>query len=146
MNFKINIAGVKELQARLNNVSKEVHKEVLGEIKDAAQKWVEFSKRDAPVFKGENGGTLRQGITADISPSWGASVISNANYSPYIEWGTVTKVDVPGELAEYAIQFKGRGIRKNGGIIPRPFFFKQRAVIEKMLIKNINNVLDNTKL
>ncbi len=142
MNFKINIAGVKELQARLNSVSKEVHKEVLGEIKDAAQKWVALSKRDAPIDLGK----LRQNITADISPSWGASVISNANYSPYIEWGTVTKVDVPGELAEYAIQFKGRGIRKNGGIIPRPFFFKQRAVIEKMLIKNINNVLDNTKL
>lgn len=142
MNFKINIAGVKELQARLNNVSKDVHKEVLGEIKDAAQKWVAFSKRDAPIDLGK----LRQNITADISPSWGASVISNANYSPYIEWGTVTKVDVPGELAEYAIQFKGRGIRKNGGIIPRPFFFKQSAVIEKMLIKNINNVLDNTKL
>lgn len=142
MNFKINIAGVKELQARLNGVSKEVHKEVLGEIKDAAQKWVALSKRDAPIDLGK----LRQNITADISPSWGASVISNANYSPYIEWGTVTKVDVPGELAEYAIQFKGRGIRKNGGIIPRPFFFKQRAVIEKMLIKNINNVLDNTKL
>lgn len=142
MNFKINIAGVKELQARLNNVSKEVHKEVLGEIKDAAQKWVAFSKRDAPIDFGK----LRQNITADISPSWGASVISNAKYSPFIEWGTITKVDVPGELAEYAIQFKGRGIRKNGGIIPRPFFFKQRAVIEKMLIKNINNVLDNTKL
>lgn len=142
MNFKINIAGVKELQARLNNVSKEVHKEVLGEIKDAAQKWVAFSKRDAPIDLGK----LRQNITADISPSWGASVISNANYSPFIEWGTVTKVDVPGELAEYAIQFKGRGIKKNGGIIPSPFFFKQRGVIEKMLIKNINNVLDNTKL
>lgn len=142
MNFKINIAGVKELRARLNSVSKEVHKEVLGEIKDAAQKWVAFSKRDAPIDLGK----LRQNITADISPSWGASVISNANYSPYIEWGTITKVYVPGELAEYAIQFKGRGIRKNGGIIPRPFFFKQRAVIEKMLIKNINNVLDNTKL
>ena len=142
MNFKINIAGVKELQARLNSVSKEVHKEVLGEIKDAAQKWVALSKRDAPIDLGK----LRQNITADISPSWGASVISNANYSPYIEWRTITKVDVPGELADYAIQFKGRGIRKNGGIIPRPFFFKQRAVIEKMLIKNINNVLDNTKL
>lgn len=142
MNFRINIAGVKELQTKLNNVSKQVRSEVLGEIKDAAQVWARNSQRDAPIDLGK----LRQNITADISPSWGASVISNARYSPYIEWGTVTKVDVPGELADYAIQFKGRGLRKSGGISPRPFFFKQRLVIEKMLIQKIQTVLNGTKL
>lgn len=141
MNVGLKILGVKDLQIRLNNISKQVHTEVMGEIQDAAMQWVANSKRDAPIDLGK----LRQGITFKRIPQ-GATVTSNANYSPYIEWGTVTKVDVPGELAEYAIQFKGRGIKKSGGIIPKPFFFKQRAVIEKMLIKNINNVLNNTKL
>jgi len=50
-------------------------------------------------------------------------VWTNVEYAPYVEFGTITKVDVPIELTEYALQFKGRGIRKRGGMKARPFLY-----------------------
>jgi hypothetical protein len=41
-----------------------------------------------------------------------AYVFSNAPYSPYINWGTGGLVSVTPEFAEYAMTFKGAGIKK----------------------------------
>jgi hypothetical protein len=57
-----------------------------------------------------------------------------------VEWGTITKVSVPQELQAYAIQFKGKGIRKTGGMIPRPFFFQHRGPVMAELQKNLKQV------
>ncbi len=53
---------------------------------------------------------------------------SSAEYSAYVALGTGTFVEIPdvgpdsAELAEYALQFKGAGIRKVN-LPPRDFFF-----------------------
>lgn len=44
------------------------------------------------------------------------------NYAPYVEFGTGTKVKVNADTRDYAIQFKGRGIREVN-LIARPYFF-----------------------
>lgn len=46
----------------------------------------------------------------------------NVHYAPYVEFGTGKGVSVPNELAEYAIQFKGKGIRKVNNRA-QPYFF-----------------------
>ncbi len=50
-------------------------------------------------------------------------VYTNVEYAPYVEFGTIERVEVPTELTEYALQFKGRGIRKKGGRKAKPFLY-----------------------
>lgn len=130
MSFNLNIVGLKELQTKLQGLPKEISKEVSAIVESGAKEWVRGAKRDC---KAVDNGFLRAGISYAPVSKTGYEVVSSANYSAYVEWGTITKVDVPAELSAYAIQFKGKGIRKNGGMIPRPFFFKQRQQVKRLL-------------
>ncbi len=49
------------------------------------------------------------------------AIKSNAFYSPYVEFGTGEKVDVPSELKSFAIQFKGE--KKIIGQDAQPFLY-----------------------
>lgn len=97
-------------------------------------------------------------------------VVSPAEYSAYVEWGTKTRVSVPPELQSYAAQFRGGkgagdakkmiyawmdrvGVPKDRqwvvfisiitkGIHPHPFFFIQKPVVEKQLIGDIKAILN----
>lgn len=68
-----------------------------------------------------------------------------AEYAPYVEFGTGTRVKVPSELTAFASQYKGDGI-KEINLPARPFFYpavyKQRQElpknIERTLIKLLN--------
>jgi len=55
-----------------------------------------------------------QGLNAEVGFS--------AKYAAYVEFGTGGFVDVPSGLEDYAIQFKGKGI-KQVNLIPRPYLF-----------------------
>ena len=71
-------------------------------------------------------GTLRQNIKAIAVDKLNWKVYANAfgtaPYSAYQEFGTGGLVDVPPELAEMAIRFKGKGVKKVN-IPPRPFLY-----------------------
>ena len=145
MVFKVQIQGLRELQARFDQLPQELQREAKGYVAMGAQTWVRNAKRDAPIDLG----VLRNQISyVDMSKAGSISyeVVSGARYSAYIEWGTITKVSVPGELAAYAMNFKGKGIRTNGGIIPRPFFFKQRAEAIKVVEQGLQSMLKAIKL
>ena len=67
-------------------------------------------------------------LYTSIRPIMGKSklagrVLTNVEYAPYVEFGTIEHVEVPSELTEYASQFKGRGIRKKGGRKAKPFLY-----------------------
>ena len=138
----LNVIGLNETLAKLGQLPKEIEQEVSAVLESGAQLFVRNAKRDAPV----NFGVLRNEISYFKENPLSFNVVSGAHYSPYLEWGTITKVSVPAELADYAIQFKGKGIRKNGGIYPRPFFFRQISPTEKYLNEAIPKVLDQIKL
>lgn len=85
-------------------------------------------------------GKLAQSIRAietttieDKVTSW--KVFANATgfapYSAYIEFGTGGLIDIPAELQDQAIKFKGRGIRQVN-LRPRPYlwpaFVRQRPI------------------
>lgn len=141
--INLNIIGLDETIARLDKLqSGELKTELSGILESGAQQFVALAKRDAPV----NFGVLRNEITYSKVADLTFEVASNAYYSPYMEWGTINHVNVPGELADYAIQFKGKGIRKNGGIVPRPFFFKQTPLVEKYLNETVQAFLNGIQL
>lgn len=67
-------------------------------------------------------------------------ILNSQSYAPYVEFGTGTGVDVPSELRDYAIQFKGRGIRQVN-LPARPFFFEPFMRRRKELVENIKKAL-----
>lgn len=56
----------------------------------------------------------------------------NVRYAPYVEFGTGTKVVVPTDLKDYAIQFKGKGKRKINQRAQPYFFPAYRISVNEM--------------
>lgn len=134
--YNVNIVGLKELQDKYKKMPENLQKEVKGIIEDGAKTFVRYAKRDAPVDMG----VLRNSISYLPIGKLSYDIVSGAKYSAYLEWGTITKVSVPGELAAYASQFKGKGLRKTGGIFPHPYFFRQIPLIKKQLENDIKDI------
>lgn len=139
----LNVIGLDETIAKLDKLaSSELKTELSGILESGAQRFVAGAKRAAPV----NFGVLRNEISYEKLGDLNFEVVSNAYYSPYLEWGTITHVNVPGEYADYAAQFKGNGIRKTGGIYPHPYFFPQAPLTEKYLTEAIQSFINGIKL
>ena len=138
----LDLKGFNEVMSNLEKMDDNLKKEVSATLERGAQLFVRNAKRDAPV----DHGVLRNGISYFQEGPLSFTVSSNAKYSAYLEWGTIKRVSVPEELASYAIQFKGRGIRKNGGIFPHPFFFKQQGVVKQSIEQGIEALLKDLKL
>ena len=113
----------------LDKLIKDLHK--LGAVGvQAIADVTEFTARDierdakilAPVNKRDTGGDLRQGIQHQEIDRFHYRVVAHQKYSAYQEFGTGGLVEVPQELYDIAIQFKGKGIRQVN-IPPRAFLY-----------------------
>lgn len=134
----IEIRGLEELRRLLGRIPRHLTDEMDAEIAAASNEFVNKAVLAAPV----DSGTLRHGITFKKIKKMHYEVVSAAHYSAYVEWGTITQVKVPPELQSYAIQFKGKGILKTGGMKPHPFFFIQIPAMEKYLNENLNKAVN----
>jgi hypothetical protein len=141
--IKVEVKGLRELQAKLTKEQSAVKQKAADVIFRAAQVFVSGAKRDAPKDMGQLAGGISFFPT---TPNLSMTVVSAKEYSPYVEWGTITRVKVPAGEQSYAIQFKGRGIKKNGGLHPRPFFFKQTPIAKAAAEKGLRAMLDDIKL
>jgi hypothetical protein len=141
--IKVEVKGLRELQAKLTKEQSAVKQKAADVIFRAAQVFVSGAKRDAPKDMGQLAGGISFFPT---TPNLSMTVVSAKEYSPYVEWGTITRVKVPAGEQSYAIQFKGRGIKKNGGLHPRPFFFKQTPIAKAAAEKGLMAMLDDIKL
>lgn len=144
MSFKVDIKGLRELEAKLKDLPERLNKEVNGIMTRGAQVFVAAAKRDAP----KDFGFLTGQISFQPNPvsSLKVELVSGARYSPYLEWGTITRVNVPEAETAYAILFKGKGTRKTGGIYPRPYFFKQTHLMVATIEKGFASILKDEKL
>jgi len=64
---------------------------------------------------------------------------TKVNYAPYVEFGTGTLVDVPEGLEDYAMQFKGQGIRQVN-LPARPYLFPAFFKEQKELLKRLKTL------
>lgn len=162
----VTLKGFKEFQSKLAKLPPTLKKEVDLEVQEAALNWEERAKQDAPVDQGD----IQKSISSKRTGEMSAEVVSPMEYSAYIEWGTKTRVQVPGDIASYAVQFRGanKGAGKakemiyawmnrvgvpperqwivfisiiTKGIHPHPYFFIQRPMVEKQLIGDIKTIL-----
>lgn len=65
---------------------------------------------------------------------------AGAHYAPYIEFGTGTLVNVPSGLEDYAIQFKGKGV-KQVNLPARPFLIPAWEQERLKLVERIRKQL-----
>lgn len=146
MAFVVEIKGLTELQAKLTELPKDFESEVNGMI----QRGMEVGVRNAQNIVPVNFGWLKGSINFTPNPvtNLHAKMVASRRYAPYVEFGTITRVSIPPipGLAEYALTFKGRGLRKNGGMFPRPFFFRQIPVIKQTIEKAFESLFKTVKI
>jgi len=98
--------------------------------------------RAAKSFVPVQHSNLKNSITTNIK-GMTAIVGTRVQYAPYVEFGTGFLVNVPSELKDYAMQFKGKGLRQvNTGSRPYlyPAFFINREKLVKRLDKKTEEI------
>lgn len=139
MSSGVNVIGFKEFQAKLKALPNDLQTRADAYVQDAGLEWEQKAKRAAPKNFGQLAGNINSQKTGNMS----AEITSAKLYSPYVEWGTGTRVKVPTELQSYAIQFKGQ--KKVIGRYPKPFFFIHKEPIKKDLYEKLNKLLNTTR-
>lgn len=162
--FSIQVQGLEQVQKRFTSLPGRLKSELNGVFEDTANEFAERAKSETPGDEG----SLRRMISSFKEKDLNYAVVSGADYSAFVEFGTRGKTRIPAGLEQYAAQFKGRNdglqakaaiyewCRRKGidpkfwypiyvslmvkGITPQPFFFKQLNVVKPKLIKNIQQV------
>lgn len=145
LSIEFNKQSLNAFYKYLKDLEGDVADYVRAEIEDSILAIETDAANDVPV----DTGTLKNSIqSTPIKVSKNeitGGVEVGAEYSPYVEFGTGTRVKVPSELSAFASQYKGDGI-KEVNLPARPFFYpavyKQRQElpknIERTLIKLFN--------
>lgn len=97
------IQGMTELLGRLRKAPQKITALVSAELQDGAQSIASEAKQRAPGDQG----FLRNLINSVKVDPMNWEVVSPAEYSPFLEFGTGEHVSIPPGLEEYAAQFKG---------------------------------------
>ena len=138
--FTFTLEGADKVLAGLKSLPETLKKEIEAEIQFSSMAIERAAVMDAPADMG----FLRNGISSFKSGDLQFDVVSNANYSAYIEFGTGALVNVPAGLEAYAMQFKGRGIRQVN-LPARPFLFTNYLKEKPKLIARIKNIIADLK-
>ena len=137
------IEGLDALIKRMGKLAPEIAKEVAMEVNASALAIQSKARRDVVV----DNGILRNSIQLK-EVNKGDKIIytvgSALKYAPYVEFGTGGTVNVPAGYEDFAIQFKGKGIRKIN-LRPRPYLIPAFESEIPVLRKNIQNVIKNVK-
>jgi hypothetical protein len=135
----IEVQGLRGLQKKLGRLPQNLIHEVDAEMADVTNNYLNRAEAAAPIGPT---GFLHGRLSAPKLAVMKYEIVSPMNYSAYVEFGTITRVKVPAELTAYAAQFKGRGLRKTGGMPARPFFFPQLPIARAELNKNLKNLME----
>lgn len=163
--FKVRIQGIQEATKKLKSLESDINQAVSNELEVNSADMASDAQAKAPV----NDGNLRNGIGFE-GKDMNFTVFSNAQYSPFVEFGTKTRVNVGPELREIAAQFrgmkidsgkfednirqwmKGKGIPEEAlfpimasilryGIFPQPFFGPAYGNMVRKLPKDLNTAI-----
>ncbi|RZJ86314.1 MAG: HK97 gp10 family phage protein [Chryseobacterium sp.] len=131
------VKGFDSLIRKLKKLPNQAQSEVKNEIRDAADMIVMDAGDAAPVDLGYLKNSIRN---FPRQGGFNYEVNVGARYSPFVEFGTGTEVDVPEEIKDYAYQFKG-GNKRQINIPARPFFFPAYFKHRDELIENLKDML-----
>ena len=142
-NISFKIEGLDDLIKRMGKLAPEIAKEVAMEVNASALAIQSKARRDVVV----DNSTLRSSIQLreiNRGDKIMYTVGSALRYAPYVEFGTGGTVSVPAGYEDFAMQFKGKGLRKIN-LRPRPYLIPAFESEIPILRKNIQNVIKNVK-
>jgi hypothetical protein len=121
--FNIRVNGLDDSLDKLARLARQNQTEAKQTIAETAINIERRAKENLSnlPFKDSVGGIAQSGYILYGADGLSADVGFNKHYSPYIEFGTGTNVDVPAGFEDYAMQFKGDGVRQVN-IKPMPYF------------------------
>jgi HK97 gp10 family phage protein len=135
---RIEIKGLKNLIKELDKFGVE-WKKTVSELTEASAREIETNAK-MNAQSSVDTGKLRQGIKAIEQTPLEWKVYANATglapYSAYVEFGTGGLVEVPQELTEVALKFKGKGIRRID-LRPRPFLYPAYVKGRKQYLEDL---------
>jgi hypothetical protein len=144
----VDLTGFKEVFENLSTMAEDLKEEIDAELYEASRNLAGLAKNDLAnklsLNNNKKTGRLLGSINfAPQSPNGRLYYESfvQTNYAAYNEWGTITHVSVPPDLVDIAIKYKGKGIKKTGGMKPKHFFYSKLALVQPELINNLNNVI-----
>ena len=120
----------------MEKMQADYQKEIEEAILVASRQTSYQAKSFAPVDKGGLKASIRvlnKGMTGEV--------IVGVKYGPYQEFGTGAKVQVPSELRDYAIQFKGAGIRKVN-MRAQPYLYPSFFINRDRFVRDMDNRID----
>jgi hypothetical protein len=135
----IQVQGLDSLRKKFGQIPTKVTARLDIEMGALANDYENRAAEAAPVDTGR----LKGGISSYRIGSLNHEVVSQMPYSAYVEFGTITHVNVPADLVQYAAKFKGKGINKSGGMRAHPFFFPHLPWARTELIKRSEKVVAN---
>lgn len=110
MRVTAKIDGVSEALEGVKRFTQRLQKEIDLELHDAANNMVNGAVADAPTDQG----FLKNNITFKKVSDMNYEVVSQAFYSPYLEFGTRTYAKVPAGLEKVAAKYRGKAIGQGG--------------------------------
>lgn len=134
--FSFKFMGLDKLIKDLETLPNNVIQELDIELAQSAEKVVVDAKSAVPRNTGAGANSISYHREKILDYKVGAS----AHYMPYVEFGTGTFVNVPAGLEDYAMQFKGRGIRQVN-LPARPFLFPAYEAERIRLIERLKKTL-----
>lgn len=138
--FTIELDGFQEVLTKLKKEGGKIGEDIDEVIGTGVVNMEKSAKRLAPYDSGFLRGKISSRNVAFLE--W--ELVSPQTYSPYVEFGTGGLVDVPKGLEQYAIQFKGKGI-KQVNLPARPFFFPSVFAYQVEIVKNIREIIRREK-
>jgi len=145
-NISFRIEGLDALIKRMGKLAPEIAKEVAMEVNASALAIQSKARRSVASNSTDKGRLVGSIQLKEINKGDKLvySVGSRLKYAPYVEFGTGGTVNVPAGYEDFAIQFKGKGIRKIN-LRPRPYLIPAFESEIPILRKNIQNVIKNVK-
>ena len=137
MSFNIEIRGLNEALRKFEKLPDEITEAVDADIEQACMDMQVMAQREVRVDKGFLKNSIRFKQEGKLNWVFGAYM----KYAAYINWGTITRVKTESNWSDYAILFKGKGIRKTGGIYPTFFFTGSVDRGIRMLMKQLKTTL-----
>lgn len=145
MAVKIEFKGIQGVISSVRKYPERVTKQIHEELQDWANRTEGQAKNDVPVDTGDLQGSIRAVLGAD-KLTWivKAGGINGVNYAPFIEFGTGAFVDKSFlqefGLVNYALQFKGKGVREVN-LPARTYLYRNARIEFEKSVININEII-----
>lgn len=134
------LKGLNSVISDLRKYGKEAEKDIEGVTELVAKNIESYAKSQAPANFGKLGQSIQSVKVNDYNWSIEAGGVV-APYAAYIEFGTGGLVEVPNEMKEIAIKFKGKGI-KQVNLRARPYLYPSLLRGRKEYLEKLKKVLD----